>query len=272
MSWSSAASSSANTTLGIVKYFIGNSKEKKARKALEKLKQPMYDIQDEYYQNANAANALAQGGLPTATKDYFTTQSEKGLGAGIQGILAGGGSPNDVSKIFQTYEDSIAKVSAADAQNHIENIRYWMGVNKDLAGQKTTQWALNKYQPYLNNLRQLNDAQKAGEAIKASAYDDVRGAISSFGASAGGSSMGGGGKKGGGGGGSSSVAALQGANSGVSEGFNFGRSGMDSSSPSDRASSDYFGTPGIPTNDPFGNDNQDYQDFLNWKQQRRGRI
>lgn len=56
-----------------------------------------------------------------------------------------------------------------------------MGVNKDLAGQKTIQWAINKQQPYLDTIAQLNAAQKAGEATKNEAAKDAMSAISSAG-------------------------------------------------------------------------------------------
>ena len=83
MSWVAAGVASAGLTLSAVKWISGNSKEKKAKKAREALKSPFYDIQDEYYQNKNTAAQLAGGGLPDATKDYYTTQSEKGLSAAV---------------------------------------------------------------------------------------------------------------------------------------------------------------------------------------------
>lgn len=267
MSWSSAASSSAGTTLGIVKYFIGNSKEKKARRALEKLKAPIYKIQDEYLQNKNMAAEAAQGGLPQATKDYYTQESQRGLSSGIKGILGSGGNPNDIQKIFSTYDDGLAKIGVADAAAHLDNIKYYMGVNKDLAGQKTTQWAINDYQPYLNKVKQLNAAQKAGEAIKASAYDDVMGSITSFGSSSiggmGGAGSMGAGKSSGGGGGGGSASIIMNNGGGSDENFSNSFNRVFSS-----GNSNNYGTSGAQ--DPFGNDEAQWQKYLQWKRYNGG--
>lgn len=183
MSWVAAGVTGASLISSGIKYIGGNKKEKEAKAGLANLKAPFYDIQNEYYQNVNKAAEMAQGGLPAATKDYYTNQSEKGLSAGIKAITGGGGNPNDVSKIFQTYTDSIGKISSADAATHIDNIKYYQSVNKDLAGQKNIQWAINKQQPYLNTLKQLNAALKAGEATKNEAFSDALSSITSFGTS-----------------------------------------------------------------------------------------
>lgn len=262
MSWVAAGVASAGLTLSAVKWISGNSKEKKAKKAREALKSPFYDIQDEYYQNKNTAAQLAGGGLPDATKDYYTTQSEKGLSAGIQGILQGGGNPNDISKLYQTYDDSLSKISAADAEAHLNNIKYYMGVNKDLAGQKTIQWALNKKQPYENLVRELTAAQKAGEATKWEAANDAMSAISSFATSySGGGGFGGG--KGGGSGisgsGASTYAKMFSNNTGRS---GAGGEGHLTNYNTNGNVSDPFG--GNSDLSPLDNGGASYEDYLNW--------
>lgn len=262
MSWVAAGVASAGLTLSAVKWISGNSKEKKAKKALANLKAPFYDIQNEYYQNVNSANQLAQGGLPAATKDYYTNETQKGLTAGIKGILTSGGNPNDVSKLLQTYDDGIAKVSALDAETHINNIKYYREVNKDLAGQKTIQWAINKQQPYLNTLKQLTAAQKAGEAMKWEAANDAMSTVSSFGTSmAGGSGFGGSGKK--------TTSTTAGGNTVDTSTFArmFSSNKSDSSAPSQNQNR---------VTDPFGDSSQGgddelYQQFKIWLNER-GKI
>lgn len=264
--WVAAGVASAALTLAAAKWISGNSKEKKAKKAREKLTPAFYDIQDEYYQNKNSAANMAEGGLPAATKDYYTTQSEKGLSAGIQGILQGGGNPNDISKLYQTYDDSVAKISAADAETHLNNIKYYMGVNKDLAGQKTIQWAINKQQPYLNTLKELSAAQKAGEATKNEAYGDAMSALSSFGTSMSGSggSFGGGSKGGGTGGGDSTYAKMFSNSAGTS---GAGGSGHSTNFSTNNGMSDPFG--GVGDFAPTGGGGATYEDYLNWMNQNK---
>jgi len=261
MSWLAAGVASAGLTLSAVKWVSGNSKEKKAKRDRAKLSTPFYDIQDEYYQNKNNAANIAEGGLPAATKDYYTTQSEKGLSAGIQGILQGGGNPNDISKLYQTYDDSVAKIASADAETHLNNIKYYMGVNKDLAGQKTIQWAINKKQPYDSLVKELNAAQKAGEATKWEAANDAMSSISSFGTSMAGGGGFGGGKSGGGG---ASTYAKMFSNSAGRSGA--GGSGHATNFSTNNGISDPFG--GVGDNSPTAGGGT-YEDYLNWLNQNK---
>lgn len=154
-------------------------KLKKDKEEQAKLKTPFYKVQDEYYQNRNMANEMAQGGLGAATKDYATTQGERGLGAGIKGILGAGGDPNDISHLFDSYDRSIDRISSADAQAHLDNIKYFTQANKDLAGQKTTAWGINEYKPYQDKLSELTNRRAADEK---SAWNGASGIIGSIGA------------------------------------------------------------------------------------------
>jgi hypothetical protein len=173
----------ASSALGIVAgvgQYIGAARDlKKAREERSRLKQPFYKIQDEYLQNRNLAASEAQGGIPAATKDYLQTESERGLGTAMQGISQSGGSPNNYADLFDSYNRSIKQTAAQDASAQIENINRFMTVNKDLAGQKTTQWAINEYQPYQNKLKEVTERIKAAKLNKSSA---IQGAIGSLGA------------------------------------------------------------------------------------------
>lgn len=173
------ASDALGLVEGGVQLFTSLADQKKKERELNSLKQPFYKIQDEYLQNRNLAADQAQGGLPSATKDYLTSESQRGLGAGVSGILQSGGSPNDINKLFDTYSRSIDRTAAQDAEMHKKNIDYFMNVNKDLAGQKTMQWALNKYQPYQEKKKQLTEGIAAD---KLNAYGGANTAIGSVGA------------------------------------------------------------------------------------------
>lgn len=171
--------------LGIVKggiqLFNSMSDLKKNESELSKLSNPFYNIQDEYYQNRNLAGELATGGMPVASKDYYTTESQRGLGAGISGTLQSGGSPNDIAKMFDVYNRSIDRTAAEDAKEHINNIQYLMGANKDLAGQKTIQWGLNEKQPYENKVRQLSANISADKQNISGGADTAIGSLGALG-------------------------------------------------------------------------------------------
>jgi hypothetical protein len=208
------------------------------------------------------------------SKDYYTEKSQQGLSAGITAINAGGGNPNDIAKILSAYDDGIGKIAVADAETHLNNIRYYMNVNKDLAGQKTIQWAVNKREPYMNTLKELSAAQKAGEATKNEAYGDAMSSLSSFGTSMAGSG-GFGGKKGGGA--NMGRDAVSGANYGMEEGFvsnsgsgfsgggggvmPYGSSGMRRGFDGNGISG---GGGGNFVSDPFSNSSDDYAKYQQW--------
>lgn len=164
---------------GAAQFFDSLAKEKKAKEELKRLKQPFYKIQDEYFQNRNMAGVLAGGGMPAASKDYYTTESHRGLGASISAVLQGGGDPSGISRVFDVYNRSIDRTTAMDAEQQIKNIQYFMGVNKDLAGQKTMKWALDEYQPYQNKLKEITQRRAAAERNK---WEGIQTAIGSTGA------------------------------------------------------------------------------------------
>lgn len=157
----SLASAGLGVASGIGQTVMGFVDEKKAKNELSRLQKPFYKIQDEYFKNRDIAEELAGQGLPSATKDFLTRESEKGLGTGIRGILESGGSPNDISKLFDTFETTVNKTGAEDAEARINNIKYFMDVNKDLAGQKNIQFGVNELQPYESALKSITDRRNA---------------------------------------------------------------------------------------------------------------
>ena len=162
---------------GGIKLYSSLHNKKKEEDALANLNNPFYKIQNEFYQNKNIAAEQAQSGLTSTAKNYLTGENERGLGAGIQAILATGGSGGDVSKIFDTYNRSTFNTAAADSDAQQKNIQYFMDVNKELAGQKITQWSLNEYQPYENKLKQITQNIAADKANANDAGNQIIGSL-----------------------------------------------------------------------------------------------
>lgn len=144
--------------VGGAEFFSGLESHKKDERELKSLTQPFYKIQDEYYQNRNLAASQAGQGTPTATKQFQTQENQRGLTAGLQDILKAGGDVNDASMLLSQYNNNLSREAGADAEQHLANIQYFMNANKDLAGQKTTQWSVNEYQPYEAKLKELKQA------------------------------------------------------------------------------------------------------------------
>jgi hypothetical protein len=155
------ASAGIGVASGIAQTAMGFIDEKKSKNELARLQKPFQKIQDEYLKNRDLAEIGAGQGLPSATKDFLTKESERGLSTGIRGILESGGSPNDIAKLFDTFDTSVSKTAAEDAEARLGNIKYFMDVNKDLAGQKNIQFGVNELQPYESALKSITDRRTA---------------------------------------------------------------------------------------------------------------
>jgi hypothetical protein len=163
--------------VGLGKSLISADKLAKDNEEISKLKAPFYKIQDEYFQNRDIAANNAESGLSAAEKNYALTNNERGLSAGISAILQGGGSPSSVASLNSIFTDSNNALAAEDAKKHLENIQYFMGANKDLAGQKTTQWGVNEYQKYQNKLKELTERKSADETSIWNGVNDIVGSV-----------------------------------------------------------------------------------------------
>ncbi len=166
---------------GAGKAIFGGSELKKTKQELASLRMPGYKIQDEYFQNRNIAGSLAQGGLTQGAKDYYTEEAGRGLGAGISATLQGGGGVNDISRLLDTYNRGIKNVAAEDAEKQMSNIKNYTDTLKDLAGQKTMQWAINEYQPYQNKLKELTQRRAAGYQNLFGGIGDIAGGLGAAG-------------------------------------------------------------------------------------------
>ena len=129
--------------------------KKKDKAELASLNTPFYKVQNEFYNNNNIAAGLAQGGLTQGAKDYATSGAERGLSGSISALTQTGAGSGDISKLFDTFNNSIRNTAAEDSQQQINNIRYYMDTNKELAGQKITQWGINEKDPYEQKLSEL---------------------------------------------------------------------------------------------------------------------
>jgi hypothetical protein len=156
-------------------------KEQQARRELDRLRQPFYKIQDEYFANQNLAESAAQQGMPTASMDYLTTETQRGLDAGITATQQGGGNVNNIANLMDVYNQSINKVAAQDATMQLSNIQKVMDANKDLAAQKNIQWGVNEFQPYQNKLKEITQRRGAAELNQQNFLQGAIGSVSALG-------------------------------------------------------------------------------------------
>jgi hypothetical protein len=176
----SAASEGLSAIEGGYQFVDNIIQRNKNRRELRNMHDPFYKIQDEYYQNRNLAGNTAEGGMPSAQKDYVTGEMQRGLGAGISGVLQSGGSPNDINKLFTSFNKSIDATGAEDAAQHIKNIQYFQDANRDLAAQKNIQFGFNKVMPYQRKMAQLNQNIANEETNAFNGANQVVGSLGAF--------------------------------------------------------------------------------------------
>jgi len=138
---------------GLAKTVLGADQIADGRETLRNAVRPAYEIQDEYYDNVGIANNMAQSGLPAATKDFYSTQAERGLTSSTDALLRSGGGMNAIADIYDRYNQSNMRLAAEDANMQARNIDRLIENNRNLAGQKTTKWSIDKYEPYKDKLR-----------------------------------------------------------------------------------------------------------------------
>ena len=171
-----AAPAIIGTAVNIGRAFGAGAQEKKDKEELARLAKPFYKIQDEFYGNRNSALESAQSGLTQDSKDYYTDQVSRGLGTGISAVLQGGGGPNDIARLLDSYNSGIKSVAVEDSERKVDNIRYFHRMNNELAGEKIKQWTINEYQPYQNKLKELTQRIAADKQNK---FNAIQGAIGS---------------------------------------------------------------------------------------------
>ncbi len=165
-------SAAVGAVKGVADFFSANSEMKRAEEERKKLVQPFYKIQNEYFQNRNIAASNAESGLPESTKNYLTQESQRGFGTALGATQANGGmGGNDAGRLYDTYLNHLDKTAAEDAQAKIGNINMFMTANKDLAGQKTTKWALDEYKPYERKLKEITQRIAAAKMNKNNALN-----------------------------------------------------------------------------------------------------
>ena len=168
---------------GIGSLFGAKSDEQKAQEELAKLKTPFYKVQDEFYQNRNIAADLAQGGLPDTSKNYYTSEAQRGLASTISGMnrAGGDGSPNDAGNYLDVYLRNINRVAAQDAETKLANIQNFINLNREVAGQKITQFTLNELRPYERRLKELTNRIAAAKQNQNNAWNTAIGSVSAAG-------------------------------------------------------------------------------------------
>lgn len=176
------ASAAAAGLSAIGKAGVGIGQLIGANKKDDKLVRPLYDIQDEYFNNRDISARMASTGLTEGAKDYYTDSAGRGLSTTASAILQTGGGANAVNRVFDNYKQGIRSIAAEDSERQQKNIMAFMEQNANVAKQKTMKWVIDKYEPYKDKAKAIAQQRAAGLQNIFSGGAELTGALGALGA------------------------------------------------------------------------------------------
>lgn len=139
----------------------GAKQQREARKMLAGLKDPGYQIPEEFQQNLGEAEKLAKTGIPAQEYNLASTNIQRGTQAGLRQLGRMSNPFAGIASLSRSQSDAFANLDAANAAARRQNILGAMGARRELAGQKLGQQQYAQ-QRYMDQLNQANALLGAG--------------------------------------------------------------------------------------------------------------
>lgn len=139
----------------------GRRQQKAGREALANLKDPGYQIPEEYKTNLAQAEQMARQGLPAEQYNLATTNIQRGTQAGLRQLGRMSNPFAGISGLARTQSDALASLDASNAAARRQNLLGAMGARRELAGQKLAQQQYAQ-QRYMDQVNQANAMIGAG--------------------------------------------------------------------------------------------------------------
>lgn len=143
--------------MGMAQMIIGGL----AMKKLEK-NRPQRFTDKNILMNQKMAQNMASQGLPQQSLNYYTSNINRSLGAGINAILSGGGDLNMIQSLVGGASNQFNQVMAQDAEQKLANQGVLMQQNQNVANENQMNWNTNTYQPYLDKYNRAAQMTNSG--------------------------------------------------------------------------------------------------------------
>ncbi len=153
--------------------YNAESQKAKANKIEKSLKQPVYQIPQEFYQNRELARQMAQIGLPQSVKNNFTNQINQNEAGGIQALNNSANPGSGVAAVVGQGDAAAANLEAEDAQAKQNNQRFFVEQNAQLGNQKIQQQQANVFDPYTQHYNEAAALRGAGMQNENTAVQDT---------------------------------------------------------------------------------------------------
>jgi hypothetical protein len=130
----------------------GLFQKSKAKKELDRLKDPGYQIPDEFKTNVFEAEQAARRGLPAQEYNLASTNIQRGTQAGLRQLGRMSNPFAGIAGLARSQSDSFAQLDASNAAARRQNMLQAMGARREMAGQRLNQqqYAQRRYEESVN--------------------------------------------------------------------------------------------------------------------------
>lgn len=142
---------------------------------------PTEGVQNEYFQNVNQAQQMAQQGIPAAAYNNQLNQIQQGQAGAIQSLNRSANPGANLASIVRQGDQATANLNAQDAIARNQNMLRLLQERQILAQQKDKAWDWNYQQRYLGNLAKSQALRQSSNANISGALSDLSGGAAALG-------------------------------------------------------------------------------------------
>ena len=135
---------------GIYKGIKANKEKKKAQQAMKDNIRPEAPIPQYEYDNQRLLESRMSEGLPEQSRRVAEQAYERGLASTINAINRSGGSVNDVTRAYRTYNDSVDQLTLMDANYRVQNLNNYLYQNRRMSSNEINKWQIDEMAPYMD--------------------------------------------------------------------------------------------------------------------------
>lgn len=172
------AGAAIGAAVGLGKAVMGGVQARKAKKALENLERPTYEVPEGIKQNLSQAKLDALEGLPAEQKQQAINNMNRTMAAGLASGASRKGGLAGVGGAMQAQTDAFSGMISADAVARQQNKQGLAQANTAMAGYEDQAFQMNEMDPYNQELGALQGQSAAGQQTMYSGIDDIAGAAS----------------------------------------------------------------------------------------------
>lgn len=150
----------------------GRRQQKEAQRTLKSLKDPGFQVPEEFQTNLAQAEQLARLGMPSEQYNLASTNIQRGTQAGLRQLGRMANPFAGIAGLARVQSDALAGLDASNAAARRQNILGAMGARSQLAQAKLAQQQYAQ-QRYFEQVNQANAMQGAGMQNVAGALGNV---------------------------------------------------------------------------------------------------